>query len=136
MPSMISWLMSLPLVDQIPAHDRLVRDVDRLRARHREGDRVVAGRKDFSAKLPPPCHLVPRSHGDAAGERGLEMLRLSERPLGAWGRHLDREALEVVGEDLRDALAERVVDTVRMVDVDAEATRREQLDGEDLDTRH
>src|SRR5215475_13809189 len=107
---MISWLMSLPLVDQISAHDRLVRDVDRLRARHLEGDGVVAGRKDLSAKPPPPCQLLPRPHGDAAAERGPEVLRLPQRPLRAGGRDLDGEVVEVAPEDVRHALAERVVD--------------------------
>ena len=64
------------------------------------------------------------------------MLRLAQRPLRPGRRDVDRVVGAIGVEDARHALAERVVDAVGMVDVDAEPARREELDREHLDAGH
>ena len=56
----------------------------------------------------------------------------AERTLEPRGRHLDAVLVEVGAQRLGDAFAQRVVDTLRVVDVDAEPRRGEQLDRENL----
>src|SRR5436190_733782 len=133
-PSMISWLMSLPLVDQIPAHDRVVPDVERLRSRDGQRHRVLAGGEHLAPKSLASFELPPRPDRDPAPYGRREVLPLAERPLGAGRRDLDGEVPQVPAERLGDALAECVVDAVRMVDVDAEPARREKFDREHLDS--
>ena len=79
--------------------------------------------------------LVGGANLDVVADGGPEVLRPAERPVEAGRRDVDRVRRAVVGEDLGDARAQRVVDALGVVDVDAEPARRQQLDGEHLDTR-
>src|SRR2546426_8487585 len=105
MPSMISWLMSLPLVDEIPAHDRVVPDVEWPRARDGERHVLFPGREHFAAKPLAPLDLAPRADRDSSPYRRREMPWRAQGALGPGRGHLDRVALEVAAEDVRDALA-------------------------------
>ena len=76
-----------------------------------------------------------RCAGDLVADGVAEVAGRAQRALDARRRDVDRVAVEVAAEQLGDARAERVVDALRMVDVDAEARRRRQLDREHLDAR-
>ena len=59
MPSMISWLMSLPLVDQIGPHDGLVRDSKRFaRSWRSERDGAVGGLDHLALEAVPSLDLT------------------------------------------------------------------------------
>ena len=73
--------------------------------------------------------------GDLAADRVAEVGRRAQRPLDPGRRDVDRVPVEVAAQQVGDALAERVVDTGRVVDVDREPLRAGQLDGEHLDAR-
>src|SRR5919204_4020144 len=133
--SMISRLMSLPLVDHVAPHDLVVRDEYRLAAVRAELHASLTGGEDFAAEPLPPADLVLRAERDAAADRVGEMAGLAERPLEARRGDVDRVAVEVTPQEVRHALAERVVDPGRMVDVDAEPLWRHELDGQHLDAR-
>src|ERR687888_1418887 len=133
--SMISRLMSLPLVDHVAPHDLGVRDEYRLAAVRAELHASLAGVEDFATEPLPSGDLVLRAEGDAAADGVGEVGGLAERPLEARRGDVDRVAVEVPPQEVRDALAERVVDPGRMVDVDAEPLRRHELDGQHLDAR-
>src|SRR5581483_2110887 len=122
--SMISWLFSHPLVDQIRPDDLLVRDfgvVDLHVARVR--------RDELALELPAP--ESPDFH--AASDDAGEVLGLAQRPLDAGGRDVDRVLAQVVAQDVGDTRAQRVVHPFGMVDVDGEAIRALQLDRKHLD---
>ena len=61
--------------------------------------------------------------------------RLAEGPLDTRRGDVDRVPVEVAAEDVRHPLAKRVVNAAGMVDVDAEARRRHQLERDHLDAR-
>ena len=65
----------------------------------------------------------------------LEVRARAQRPVEARRRHLDGVLLEVGPENVRDPRAERVVDPLRVVDVDAEPLLAGQLQREHLDAR-
>src|ERR671925_344775 len=85
--------------------------------------------------------MLPRtmsSYGMSTGsppDRVREVGRLAERPLETRRRDVDRVPVEIAPQNVRHPLAERVVDAGGMVDVDAEALRRQELDREHLDPR-
>ena len=60
------------------------------------------------------------------------MRGLAKRPLDPRGRHVDGVLAQVLAQDFRDAGAQRVVDAVRVVDVDDEPLGAGELDGEDF----
>src|SRR6185369_2375714 len=115
--STISWLiLSLPFLDQIHPHDAVVRYVDGVARPVRELQRALARRDDLATRLYVlglDAHLPP--------DRALEVRARPQRPVEPRRRHLDAVVVEVAAQHVRDPLAERVVDTLRMVDVDAEA---------------
>src|SRR6516165_11407759 len=80
-PSMISWLMSLPLVDQVRPHDRAVRDVQLLGARRDDGHDSLARSDHLAAEPTPAARPVLRANRDLPPDRGREMGRLPERAL-------------------------------------------------------
>src|ERR687888_418439 len=131
--SMISRLISLPLVDHVAPHDLGVRDEYRLAAVRAELHASPAGVEDLAPEPPPSVDLVLRAEGDAAADGVGEVGGLAERPLQARRGDVDRVAVEVAPQEIRHQLAERVVDPGRMVDVDAEPLRRHELDGQHLD---
>src|SRR3954447_23483662 len=63
------------------------------------------------------------------------MLRLAQRPLEARRRNGHGVGAQVVAENVRDLLAERVVDAAVAVDVDRETLGTSQLDREHVDAR-
>ena len=67
--------------------------------------------------------------------RALEVRPRAQRPLEAGRRDLDGVVVEVRPQNMRHALAERVVDPLRMVDVDAEALLARELEREHFDAR-
>ena len=69
--------------------------------------------------------LLPTRPGEVRG--------LAERPLRPRRRHVDGELAAPRVEEVRDALAERVVDPAGMVDVHADPARRHQLERQYLD---
>src|SRR5579864_2165968 len=122
--SMISWLISHPLVDEVRPHDLVVRNfgvVDLHVARIRG--------HELPLQLPAPERAELLAAPDCAGE----MLGLAQRPLDAWGRHVDAVLAEVVAQGVGYPRAQRVVDACGMVDVHGEAIRALQLDREHLD---
>src|ERR671933_418709 len=133
--SMISRLMSLPLVDHVAPRDLVVRDEYRLGALSAELHAPPACVQNLAAKPPPAADLVLRSERDAAAYGVGEVGGLAERPLEARRGDVDRVAVEVAPQEVRHPLAERMVDPARMVDVDAEPLRRHELDGQHLDAR-
>ena len=74
------------------------------------------------------------AHGDRAADGALEVRATPERGLGAGRRDVDRVLAQVVAEDVGDALAERVVDALRMVDEDRHPLRAGELERQDLDS--
>src|SRR5690349_2395460 len=121
--SMISWLISHPLVDQVRPHDLVVRDLG-LVDRHV----VLVGEDDLAAEP-----ALARAELDPASDDAGEVVRLAEGPSRARRRDVDGVLAEVVAERVRHALAERVVDAGRMVDVDRELVGAVELDREHLD---
>src|SRR5262245_16237057 len=122
---MISWLMwSTPRrsdgFDDVGPHDRVVRDPQRFRPGDVERHRVPVRREHLATEAVLPTPITARADGDAVAERPVEVLRLAQRPVRPRRRHLDAVVLEIRADLVRDALAERVVDTARMVDVDPE----------------
>ncbi len=90
-----------------------------------------------SAATTSPCSFSPTDPElDPAADRRLEVLSRAQRAVDARRGDLDGVLAQVVAQDVGDARAQLVVDAVRMVDVDAEARRRQELDGEDVDARH
>src|SRR5579884_3180582 len=118
----------LPFVDQIGPHDLVVRYVGRLGAFAAEPEGAFAGGDDLTAQP-----LAGRTHLHLPADRAREVLARAQRPLDAGRRHLDRVAVEVGTQHVRDALAERVVDAAGLVDVDAEALLARELEGKHLD---
>src|SRR3712207_9450463 len=110
---MISWLIRLPLVDQIPAHDVVVRDVH-LRTVDADGHCPLTGGDELAAEPLAPFDLAGRADGDAAADDVLEVRALAQRPLQTGGRDVDRVPVEVAAQHVRDALAERMVDPLRV----------------------
>src|SRR5438876_6016312 len=133
--SMISRLMSLPLVDHVAPYDLAVRDEHGLGALGAQAEALVAGGEDLAAEPLPAADLLRRPDGDPAADRSSEVRRLAEWPLEARRGDVDRVAVEVSPQEGRHPLAERVIDPGRMVDVDAEPLRRHELDGQHLDAR-
>src|SRR5919204_5225797 len=133
--SMISRLMSLPLVDHVAPHDLVVRDEYRLGALGAELHAPLARIDDLAAEALAAADLVLRPERDAAADGVGEVGGLAERPLEARRGDVDRVAVEVAPQEVRHPLAKRVVDPGRVVDVDAEALRRHELDGQHLDAR-
>src|SRR5919201_4144649 len=126
--SMISRLISAPLFDQVSPHDLRVRDVH-LVAVDADRDRFVVGTDDLASYLGPLGGLQL----DPPADRAAEVLRLAERPFEARRRDVDGVLAQVVPEDARHLLAERVVDAFRAIDEDREPFRSRQLDREHLD---
>src|SRR5581483_774207 len=121
--SMISWLMSHPLVDQVRPDDVVVRDLGLVDL---DGARV--GGDELAAEA-----ALPRPELDAVADGVREVLRLSQRPVRTGGGDVDGVLAEVVAQDVGDPRAERVVDAGRTVDVHREVIRAVQLDSEHLD---
>src|SRR4051812_9309254 len=131
--SRISWLISpLPFVDQVAAHDRVVRDLDCLFARA-ELERALTGGDELAAEAGTAVDRRARAQCHLASDGGAEVRGLAQRALEPRRGDLDREPVEVAAQDVRDALAERVVDAARVVDVDRHPLRPRQLDREHLD---
>ena len=85
-------------------------------------------------KLLPPGDRRGGAQGDLAADRALEVRAPPKRRLGAGRGDVDRVLVEVAAQRVRHALAERVVDALRMVDEDGEALRAGELDGQHLDS--
>src|SRR5437764_161736 len=128
--SMISWLMALPFVDQVAPDDRVVRDVE-LAAVHADLHGGLAGRDDLAAET-----AIGRAQCDASAEGVPEVRRGPNRPFEPGRRHVDRVFAQVVAQDVRHALAELVVDPLRVVDEDREALVPGELDGQHLGSGH
>src|SRR5581483_12406877 len=112
-------------VDQVAPHDLLVRDVERGVA---DGDRhpALAGGDDLAPETGPARDLVPGAQRHPAAYRAREVRGLAQRPLGPRRGDVDAELAAPAVEQVRDALAERVVDPVRVVDVNADPLRRDE----------
>src|SRR5512133_3023926 len=129
--SMISLDISLrPFVDQIAPHDLAVRDVHCF-VGGLDGDGAIVDVDDLAA------HAASRlgAERNAVADRVAEMLGGPQRSLETGRRHFDAVVAEVVTQHVRHALAERVVDALRMVDEDGEPLRAGQLDREHLRAR-
>src|SRR2546423_11659282 len=133
--SMISWLMSLPFVDQVAPHDRVVRDVY-IVAVDADRDGPFAGVPEFPFEVFAARDLGAGLESDVATDDAPEVLGRAERAGEARRRHLDGVLPEVVAQDVSGPLAERVVDPLGVVDVDRESIRSRELDGQDFGTRY
>ena len=135
--SMISWLM-LPTSRRsgCPARSRRTGSSS-CSPSHASGDTALVRRATTSPRNAlAPGDSVGGAQRDRAGRRrsrkcaGLRSGR--SRPGDETSIVYSRA---VVAQQVGDALAERVVDARRVVDVDAEAARASELDGEHLDAR-
>src|SRR5262245_41039225 len=131
--SLLIWLP--PLLDQVPAHDRLVRNSESFVANF-DGGRILTGLDHLTAEALAPGDLHVCPHGDGASHRTGEVIARAQGPLEAGRGHLERIAVEIAPQRVRHALAERVVDPTRVVDVDAEPLGPHELDGEHVDVGH
>src|SRR3954451_18932497 len=112
--SRISLLMRSAL-QQVASIDFRVRDRHDPRVRgHR--DLAVARADELASEGPAPVVLVSRAHARASPDEAAEVLWLGERALGARGRDLERVVGKQLTKMVRDPLAERQVDAVRMID--------------------
>src|SRR4051812_12210276 len=93
--SMISWLMPLPLVDQVAPHDRVVRNVH-VGAVDGDRQRVGACLFQLSFELAAAFERLPRAQGDLLAHDLGEVLRLAKRALDPGRRHIDRVLAQVV----------------------------------------
>ena len=117
-------------LDQVASHDRVVRDLHRLALARVHLKRPLAGADELATDL----LLVGCADGDCPADGALEVRAAPERRLGAGRRDVDRVLAQVVAEDFRDALAESVVDSLRMVDEDRHPLGAGELEREDLDS--
>src|SRR5918999_1433756 len=83
--SMISRLMSVPrsVVDQVPPHDRVVRDLHRLGALRRQLQAPLPGRDELATEALASADFAGRSQSDPTADGPLEVRGLAQRPLGA-----------------------------------------------------
>src|SRR4051812_11567775 len=130
--STISCVIVSPFVDQVAAHDRVVRDLDCLVA-GAHFERTVAGTDELAAEPRTAVDRLVDTERDLAADRPAEMGWLAERPVEPGRRDLDRVAVEVAVEQAGHTRAERVVDALRMVDIDGHALGPTHLHGEHLD---
>src|SRR5262249_29449633 len=112
--SMISWLMTLPFVDEVAPDELAVRDGDRLIRVGGDGQGLVVRSEDDAAEALAPADLARGAERDAAAEGIAKVGRLAERPLEAGRRHVDRVVAPVAVQDAGDPLAQRVVDPLRV----------------------
>ena len=82
----------------------------------------------------PPRDRRGGAQRDLAADGALEVRALPERRLRAGRGDVDRVVVQIVAEHIGDALAERVVDALGMVDEDGEALGAGELDRQDLDS--
>ena len=131
--STISWVIFAPYPSSIrfARTSVVVGDLERLAARSLDGHGPLARRDDLAAKAPVGGVLSLHLAADGT----LEMRARAQRPVEARRGDLDRVLVEVGPEDVRDPRAERVVDPLRVVDVDAEALLAGQLERQHLDAR-
>ena len=134
--STISWLISPTLLCQ-----NLCRSGSPARCRRTGSRRAPPPRSAAAATAhlptPPrraPCRVVVFIR-TRPPDGALEVSARPQRPGEARRRHLHGVPVEVPAEEARDALAECVVDALRVVDVHAEALLGGQLEREDVDTR-
>src|SRR5436190_3668617 len=132
--SMISWLISHPLVDQVAPHDRLVRNVH-VGAVDADAQLVRARLGHLTLEPGASGERLGRAQRDRAADDAREVLRLAQRTGGAGRGDVDRVLAQVLAQQVGDAGAQRVVDALGMIDVDAEARRRHQLERDHLDAR-
>src|SRR5256714_6727142 len=111
--SMISRLMSLPLVDHVAPHDLVVRDEYRLGAPGAELHAPLARVEDLAAEPFPAADLVLRAQRDAAADGVGEVGGLAERPLEARRGDVDRVAGGGAPQGARHPPRDRVGDPGR-----------------------
>src|SRR5919201_4349317 len=112
--SRISLLMRSAL-QQVASVDVRVRDGHDARVgSHR--DLAVARSDELAREGLAPVVVLARAHTRATTHEATEVLRLGERSLGTGRRNLQRVVHEQIAQMTRDPLAERQVDSVRMVD--------------------
>ena len=76
----------------------------------------------FAFELGAPLDRLTGTQGDLLADDLGEVLRRANRPLDPGRGHVDRVLAKHVAKDIRDLLAERMVDTaLGAVDVHAEA---------------
>src|SRR5436305_1851633 len=79
--SMMSRLISVHLVDQVPPYDRRVRDGNRLGPLGTQPESVVVGGEHLAAKALASLDLVRGAQRDPAADGVPEMGLLAKRPL-------------------------------------------------------
>src|SRR5438477_4851316 len=129
--STISWLISLPFVDQVGPDDCVVRDVDGLVS---GVDRDGAFTRDADFPVDAVARVGSERHASADDVPKVSLR--SQRLLEARRRDVYRILAQVLAEHVRHPLAERVVDSLGVVDVDRESIRAIQLHGKHLRARH
>src|ERR1700757_3418872 len=128
--SRISWLISRSLVDQVGPHDLGIRDLGFGPVRGGDLHALLARGENLAAQL--SCGGAKL---DVAPQRRLEVLLPPQRPVQSRGRDLDAVLTQVVAQDVGDTRAQGMVDAPRLVDVDPEARRGQELDREDVHAR-
>src|SRR5439155_25688605 len=125
---------SRALLDQIASHDRFVRDVYRVFPAGGDLEGALARSDELAPEALATGNLVCGADRDLASDYSLEVRLASQRRLRAGRRDVDRIAVEVVAQDVCHALAEGMIDALRVVDEDREAFRPGELEREDLDS--
>src|SRR5438270_4196934 len=120
--SMISWLMSHLSVDQVRPHDLVVRNLGLV-----DFHAALVCEDDLAAKL-----ALARAELHAASDDAGEVLGPAQRALDAGGRDVNRVLAQVVAQQVGDARAQPVIDSLGMVDEDGEPVRALQLEREHL----
>src|ERR1044072_2561716 len=132
MCSMISCdiALLLLLVDQVAPDDLVVRDLDGVVART-DDDGLLSGADDLALEL----LALGRAKGEGAPDRVAEVLGGADRALDPRRGDVDRVLAQVLPQHVGDARAERVVDSLGVIDEDGEPLGVRQLDGEHFDAR-
>src|SRR4051812_22373147 len=89
--STIFCVIVSPFVDQVPADDRVVRDLECVVARA-ELERALACGDELAAEARPAVDRLVGAERDLAADRAPEVTRLAERPFDPRRGHLDRVA--------------------------------------------
>ncbi len=122
----------LPFVDQIAPYELVIGDVDFIGV-CRDANRSLGGGDNGAAEARATADHARRLERDASSEDASKMFGLAQRPLQTRRGDVDGVAVEVLAQGARHTLAESVVDSTGVVDIDAEPRRRNELDRKHLD---
>ena len=140
MASTISWLIWLPpaVVWSGTRFERRMpreRDLDLARVRRSMRTRRSSASVSVAGEAALALDRLARANPDPAAQEAAEVLGLGQRPVGPRRGDLERLGREQVAQLVGDALAERQVDAVRVVDVEPQRLGGRALERDQLDAR-